>query len=224
MDSIYWYNGLIILGMLLSIPCFFFGNKAYQTKHLIIFLHLLVISISEVKARQLFDQELNNSLINNIGYLAIGISLIFIFFYFSLDKNKYILFLWAGYLMWMLINSIFFQPINTTFQNHTWALSSLMIIGFSFYFFYSILVNNKYEEQNLLSIPDFWIVMFLLFFSACSFLYFASLSFYYAEMDRQLRSQLNLILKILGTSMYLVMGLAFYAPLVFKSEPKLVPK
>ncbi len=221
MSPITWYNRLIILGMLISIFYFFIASKENRIIHTIVFVKLLVISATEVKLKQLATMGINNYFIANIGYLLIGISLIFLYFYFLIDRNKYILMLWVIYLFFILINSHYFQPIATTFQNYTWALSSIMIIGMSLYFFYSIFSNNRFEDKNLTSIPSFWIVSFLMFFYACSFLYFLSFNFSFDRMGMQLFSQLNFLIKILGAAMYLVMGLAFYAPLVFKSDVKL---
>ena len=78
--------------------------------------------------------------------------------------------------------------------------------------------SNWFEGKNLLSVPEFWIVSFLLFFYSCSFLYFVSFSFFYERMDITFYRQLNFLIKILGSAMYLVMGLAFYAPFVFKKS------
>lgn len=224
MGPIYWYNGLIILGMLLSIPYFFIASKENRIIHTIVFVKLLVISATEFRSKQLASMGINNYFIANTGYLLIGISLIFLYFYFLIDRNKYILILWVIYLFFILMNSLYSQPITTSFQNYTWALSSLMIIGISLYFFYSIFSNNRFENKNLISIPSFWIVSFLMFFYACSFLYFLSFNFSFDSMGMQLFSQLNFLIKILGAAMYLVMGLAFYAPLFFKSDVKLNDK
>jgi hypothetical protein len=208
---------MIIIGMLISIPYFFIGKKEYKKKHLVIFLVLICTSFVEFRAKQLQLLKINNTLVINSGYIIIGISLLFIFFYLILNKSKTPLFLWTIYITWIIINSIFFQPIATTFQNYSWGLASLIIIGMCFYFFYSIFSKNQFENRSLLSIPEFWIVSFLMFFYACSFLYFISFSFY-ERMDITLYRQLNFLIKILGSIMYVIMGLAFYAPLVFKEN------
>lgn len=218
MGVLFWYNILIIAGMLVSIPYFFFAQKEYRKKHLIIFLVLLGTSITEVMTRDLQLSKINNSLVINIGYITISISLLFVFFYFILNQNKLIIFLSGFYITWIIINSIFFQPIASTFQNYSWALSSFIIIGMCFYYFYEVLTKDKYLNQSLISIPDFWIVSFVLFFYSCSFLYFVSFNFFYDKIDITFYRQLNFLIKILGSSMYMVMGLAFYAPLVFKNK------
>jgi hypothetical protein len=218
MNAFNWYNVLIIIGMLFSILYFFIAEKENQKKHLVIFLVLICTSFVEVRASQLKLLKINNTLVINSGYIIIGISLLFAFFHLVLNKSKIPIFLWIIYITWIIINSIFFQPIGTTFQNYSWGLASLMIIGLSFYFFYGIFSKNQFEGKSLLSIPEFWIVSFLMFFYACSFLYFISFSFYYERMDITLYRQLNFLIKILGATMYVIMGLAFYAPLVFKEN------
>ena len=218
MEAITWYNGLIVIGMLVSIPYFFLSEKGYQKKHLVIFLILLCTSVSEVRAKQLQLLKINNSFVVNTGYIIIGISLLFLFFHLILNQSKKPLYLWIIYMGWIIINSIYFQPITATFQNYSWALGSLLIIGMCLYFFYSIFSKNQFENKKLISVPEFWIVSFLMFFYAGSFLYFISFTFYYERMDMALFMQLNFLIKIMGSIMYLVMGLAFYAPYVFRKE------
>ncbi|WP_373495528.1 hypothetical protein, partial [Aquiflexum sp.] len=169
-------------------------------------------------AKQLQLLKINNTLVVNTGYIIIGISLLFLFFYLILNQSKKPIFLWIIYMIWIIINSIYFQPINTTFQNYSWALGSLMIIAMCLYFIYGIFLKNRFEDKNLISVPEFWIVSFLMFFYLCSFLYFISFNFFYDQMDIALYQQLNFLIKIMGCIMYLVMGLAFYAPYIFRKE------
>jgi hypothetical protein len=204
--------------MLVSIPHFFLGKKEHKKKHLVIFLILFCVSIQEFWALQLKLSKINNSNIVNIGYIIIGISLLFVFFYLILNQSRKPILYWAVYIIWVSINSVFFQPIATTFQNYSWALGSVFIIGMCLYFFYSIFSKNQFEDKNLMSIPEFWIISFVLFFYASSFLFFISFSFFYERMDIELYRQLNFLIKILGATMYIVMGLAFYAPYVFKKS------
>jgi hypothetical protein len=217
MEALHWYNILIIIGMLASIPYFFLAERESRKKHLVIFLILVFTSFVEVRAKQLQLLKINNTFIVNTGYIIIGISLLFLFFHL-IQKSKKPLYLWIIYMGWIIINSIYFQPITTTFQNYSWALGSLLIIGMCFYFFHGIFSNNQFEDKNLILVPEFWIVSFLLFFYSGSFLYFVSFSFFYERMDMTLYMHLNFLTKILGCLMYLVMGLAFYAPLVFKNK------
>lgn len=218
MEALTWYHLLIITGMFVSIPYFFLAKRENRKKHIVIFLILLCTSIVEVRAKQLAFFKINNTFVVNTGYIIIGISLLFLFFYFTLNQSKKPLYLWAIYMGWIIINSIYFQPITTTFQNYSWALGSLLINGMCLYFFYSIFSNNQFENKNLISVPDFWIVSFLMFFYESSFLYFIAFSFFYERMNITFYRQLNFLIKILGSIMYLVMGLGFYAPFVFKKE------
>jgi len=220
MDALTWYHVLIIIGMLASIPYFYLAKRENRKKHLVIFLILLSTSFTEVRAKQLQLLKINNSFVVNTGYIIIGISLLFLFFYLILNESKKPLYLWIVFIGWIIINSVYFQPITTTFQNYSWALGSLFIMGMSLYFFYGIFSNNRFEDKNLLSIPEFWIVSFLMFFYACSFLYFVSFNFFYEKVDIALYIQLNFLIKILGSILYLILGLAFYAPYIFRKEAK----
>lgn len=218
MEAITWYHVLIIIGMLASIPYFYLAKIEDRKRHLVIFLILLCTSFVEVRAKQLQLLKINNTFVINSGYIVIGISLLFLFFYLILGQSKKPLFFLIIYWIGIIINSIYFQDITTTFQNYSWALGSLMIIGMSLYFFYGIFSKNQFEGKNLISIPEFWIVSFVLFFYASSFLFFISFSFFYERLDIELYRQLNFLIRILGVSMYIVMGLAFYVPLVFKNK------
>jgi hypothetical protein len=222
MQLFFWYNILIVLGMLLSIPYFFFGENQNKKKHLVIFLILVLISLVEVlgKYQQLSGQ--NNTTIYNVGYVIIGLSLKFYFFSLVFQEKKekmLVLFLWSAFIIWSIINFLFFQSFGV-FHHYSFAFGSLILIGLCFYFFHGIFFKNWYLDKKLLAVPEFWIVSFIMFFYSASLLYFISFSFYYEGMDVTFYKRLNFFVNIMGSIMYLVMGLAFYAPLVFKETGK----
>jgi hypothetical protein len=214
MEILDWYNGLIIIGMLASIPYFFIEAQQNKKKHLVIFLILVLISLVEVlgKYQQLSSQ--NNTTIYNVGYVIIGLSLKFYFFSLVFQKKKekrLVLFLWSAFITWSVINFLFFQSFGV-FHHYSLAFGSLNLIGLCFFFFHGIFFKNWYLDKNLLAVPEFWIISLIMFFYSASLLYFFSFSFYYEGMDVTFYKQLNFFVKILGCIMYLVMGLAFYAP------------
>ncbi|SMD42706.1 hypothetical protein SAMN00777080_1268 [Aquiflexum balticum DSM 16537] len=222
MQPFFWYNILIVLGMLLSIPYFFIGAQQSKKKHLVIFLILILISLVEVlgKYQQLSGQ--NNTTIYNVGYVIIGLSLKFYFFSLVFQEKKgkmLVLFLWSAFITWSIINFLFFQSFGV-FHHYSFAFGSLILIGLCFFFFHGIFFKNWYMDKNLLAVPEFWIVSFIMFFYSASLLYFISFSFYYEGMDVTFYKRLNFFVNIMGCIMYLIMGLAFYAPLVFKESGK----
>ncbi len=218
MQPFFWYNSLIFLGMLLSIPYFFVGDNRNQKKFLIIFLILLLITIVEIfgKYKQLLGE--NNTFIYNIGYVLIGLSLKIFFFYLVFQEKKVkrlVLFLMTSFIIWCVINSLFYQTFDV-FHHYSLAFGSLMIIALCFFYFYGIFFKNWYLEMNLLAVPEFWIISFLMFFYSASLLYFISFSFLTERMEIELLLKLNFLIQIIGATMYMVMGLAFYAPRLFK--------
>jgi len=222
MTVIYWYTILIILGMLSSIPCFFLNTDQNKKKHLIIFLILVLITIVELWGRHKALLGQNNSLIYNVGYILMGLSLKLYFFFYVFKEKKekrFVLTLLTAYLSWCIINFLFFQP-HRIFHHYSFAFGSLIIIGFCFYFFYGIFFKNWYLDRNLLAVSEFWVISFLMFFYSASFLHFISFKFYIEKMNIDLFRQLSFLVKILGNMMYVVMGLAFYAPLLFKEREK----
>lgn len=215
---LFWYNILIILGMLCTIPYFFVENNQQRKKHLVIFLILAVISLVEVLGKHLSLLGQNNTIIYNIGYVLIGLSLKIFFFYLVFIKSKekaIVLYLIAFFVLWCVLNFLFYQTFGV-FHHYSLVFGSLLILGLCFYYFHGIFFKNWYAGKNLIEVPEFWIISFFMFFYSASFLFFISFSFFYEKMEKDLILQLNLLIKILGATMYMVMGLAFYAPLLFK--------
>lgn len=224
MELFSWYNVLIILAVLLSIPKFFGSIDQNKKKHVVIFLILALTAIVEWYGQYLRLSGQNNTIVYNIGYVLIGLSLKFYFFSQAFQDKKekmLVLLLWTTFMVWSFSNFLFFQTLGE-FHHYSLAFGSFLLIALCFYFFFRIFFKNKYENQNLLAVPEFWIISFFMFFYACSFFYFISFSFFLDGMDLALVIQLNFLIRVLGCIMYLIMGLAFYAPLVFKSDPILI--
>jgi hypothetical protein len=223
MELFYWYNLLIILGMLLSIPYFFIGENQNRKKHLVIFLILIIIIAVELLGRYLsLSGSKNNTFIYNIGYVTIGLSLKISFFFLVFHEKKeksLVLLLLTLFITWCFINFLLIQPFGV-FHHYSLTFGSLIIIGLCFNYFYGIFFKNWCLEKNLLAIQDFWIISFLMFFYSSSLLYFLSFSFFTENFKIELFIQLNFLIKVLGVMMYIVMGLAFYAPLLFKDLEK----
>jgi len=116
-----------------------------------------------------------------------------------------------------IVNSLFFQPIVSVFQNYSLILGSFLIIIFSICFYFNVFKREDYMEVNLLSLPYFWIVTMLFFYYASTFLMFASWAFIY-PMSSDFVEPLGRLNRLLAAVSYLVMGLAFYAPKVFTGK------
>jgi hypothetical protein len=112
------------------------------------------------------------------------------------------------------LNTALFQTLDQL-QTYSFIAGSFLIIGFSFHYFYQVFNANTFEGQNLLSVPSFWITTFVLFFYACSFVFFASIRLM-DKNDFWIYINIFNMIKIMGALMYLVMGFAFYTPYFFK--------
>lgn len=213
-----WYNLLIILGMLVSIPCFFL-NIEEKKIHRIVFSILVLASGMETFALYLSMQGIANAVYYNIFYIYLQTFITLYFFntLFYKDKvSKLLLFSAVFFFIWGIVNSLFFQSIYL-FQTYSYSLAGVFIIGCSINYFYNIFFKNWYRDLNLLSVPCFWIVSVILFFYSGTFLFFST-QIMWIQLDYNLYRSLAMINKVLAVNMYLVMGIAFYVPFVFKDK------
>ncbi|WP_194776008.1 hypothetical protein [Pararhodonellum marinum] len=219
MDFLNWYNITIVLGMLLSIPLFFLELGQYRKQHRIIFSILLLISVVELTGKYFGIRGINNLWIYNIGFVYLETLLILFFFKVVLEESKTQKWIFAGmvlFALWGLIN-FFFLKNKESFHTDSYTTGSMLIICCCIYFFFCIIYKNWYLDQNLLTLPVFWVTTFIFFFYSSSFLYFVSMGLQLDQMDYRLWDQLNFILKIFGVIMYLVFGMAYYLPVFGKS-------
>lgn len=212
----------IFLSLIFSLVYFFVKkrDKDYNKTHLlvtgIVLLGLIIEVIGEITA----SYNYNNSLIYNLLFVYLETCLFFCYFYLVSEGNKVkrrIIIFSIFFLLFGLVSSLFFQPIHLEFHNYSYAVGSLALIVLAINFFMDVFNLNKYEEKNLLSIPYFWIVTVILFFYSATFFYFTPLRLLY-EVERSLIEPLALIIRFLSGLMYVILGLAFYAPLVFREK------
>ncbi|HSJ69693.1 MAG TPA: hypothetical protein VK921_18570 [Anditalea sp.] len=123
---------------------------------------------------------------------------------------------------WYLINALFFQNIITHFQTNSYLIGGLLIIIFSGRFFYEIFSFQKYPEGNLLAIPHFWIITGIFFFYTVSFMHFISIQI--PDIDKNFLLSIAPIVRIMSVLMYLLMGLSFHFPTIFKDNPHVMVK
>lgn len=216
LQYINWYIAFIGLGMLLSIPNFLIAHK-YKKGHLIVFCILLLAFTLEIAGFYMSNNGIPNVIYYNLFFIHLETYLILYLFSFVFESKKLNKWLMAAGLSLFLsgiIISLFFQTIFL-FQTYSYALASVLIIFTSIYFYYTIIFQNNYQDIQLVKLPYFWIVSFLFFFYSASFLFFISTNIW-LKLDIQLYSSLALMNRILAALMYLIMGLAFYIPFLFK--------
>lgn len=219
MNLIYWYNFMILMGMLLSIPCFFLDLKGFKKGHRIVFSILVLVSIVEFYGGYLARQGIRNHWVYNIGFVYGETILILTYLSVVLNspKNKVVLkvtaFLFGAF---AVLNTLFFDPIDQ-FHNYSLTIGSILIILGCFYFFYVVMTQDTYLDAKLWQVHDFWVVSFFLLFYSASMMYFSFL-YNVIELEDVMRKQLNFVLKVIGGTMYLVFGLVYYIPVFAKKE------
>lgn len=218
--NVFVYLGLIWLGMLVSIPTFFIPDNIYKKQHRCIFIILAAVVILESYGTYTSLNGVKNAWVFNVGFVYLE-TLLFLYFFTLVFKNpkftRISTILSAIFIVWGILNTLFFQEFDL-FQSYSFIFGSMLIIGCCTYFFYLLFVDESiFKNQSLKSFPPFWIITFVLFFYACSFLFFASVRLM-NESNFGLLGQIYSLIKVLGVLMYLVMGLAFYAPYIFRKE------
>ena len=216
------YIFFIFLALLLSIPYFFFREKdeEYKRAHKLIFVLLIIVLILEIIGELTSQYVYNNSLFYNLLFVYVETCLFFYFFNLIAENGRmktYISIIFSAYVFFGIINSLFFQPLHLGFHNYSYAFGSLAIIGLAIKFFMDVFNLKRYEDKNLLSIPYFWIVTVIFFFYSATFFYFTPLRLLY-NIDKSLIESLSIIIQFLAGLMYIVFGLAFYAPYIFREK------
>lgn len=218
MNLIDWYNGLILVGLLLSIPHFFLSNK-FKTQHLIIFIILLVSNILELYGEYTSQKKINNMLAYNIFFVYGETFLILWFFNSSFEEKRVKTILKTAsllFLFWGIIFSILTKNFEI-FHTYSFSIGSFLIILCCIYFFFCFSFNDRFINKSLFFNPLFWITTFIFFFYSTTFLYFSAFNLL-SDLDKNLIVFLAYLKRIMAVIMYLGMGLAFYLPMVFKQK------
>jgi hypothetical protein len=221
MNLIDWYNGIILVGFLLSIPHFFLSNT-FKSQHLITFIILLTASLLELYGTYTYLRKINNNLAYNI-FFVYGETLLILSLFYIIFKEKKIKFLLkiasVSFIIYGSVICLFFQSMGT-FHTSSFSLGSLIVIICSIYFFLLIILKDNYLGENLMIIPVFWIITSIFLFYTTTFLYFSFFDLLF-DLDMSLITILGNFKRILAVVMYLVMGLAFYLPFLKTSKQKI---
>ncbi len=216
------YIFFILISLIFSLLYFFIKNRnpGYKKAHALI-TGILVVGVTiEIIGEITASYRYNNSLFYNLLFVYAETYLFYYFFYIITEDKKTkkrICALMVFFVAFGLVCSLFFQPIHVAFHNYSYAVGSLALIVLAIKFFLDVFNLNQYEGQNLLSIPYFWIVTVILFFYSAAFFYFTPLRLLY-DIEMSLIEPLHLIIRFLAGLLYVVLGLAFYAPLIFRQK------
>jgi hypothetical protein len=162
------YNYLQLLILLICIVKLFKTKQPYIQWLL---LYIFITFVIEVYGRYLGK---GNQWIFTL-YLPLQFSF-FSFLYYSATAEpkakKIILFSSVVFFLFALINILFIQKLST-FNYYTILLSSLLLIGFSLFYFFEMIVIARYHK-NLFFQYMFWLSLSCLIFFVGCFLYFSA--------------------------------------------------
>jgi hypothetical protein len=206
---------MIWTGMLLSIPCFFLDLKKYRNSHRVVFMILVLVSIVEGYGKYLGLNGIPNAWVFNLGFVYSETILVMVYFSIVVDNpmaKKFFRIIAGLFILLAFANIGFLQPID---QLHSSSLSiaSIIIILSSLYFFFRLLTKDLYFDERLWQVPDFWVISFFLLFYSSSLLYFTFIADIIA-LGGDLQKLLTFVLKIVSGTLYLVLGLVYYLPLL----------
>ncbi|PSL00517.1 hypothetical protein CLV48_11569 [Cecembia rubra] len=211
------YNYILLLSLVIGvIP--FFSFQENKKEHRVLFSVIFLGLVTEAIGLYYGSRGIYNSWIYNISFLYLETIVIWFYFLAVFRKGHYQKIFIVGIVLfsvWFVFNSFFLQGFWEVFQTYTVIISSLSIILCCLWFFYLLVAKNWLSEKSLVWFPAFWVVCFLFFFYAASFLYFTSLG-YLISLDWHLNYILNSILKTLSGLMYMVMGFAYLLPYLQK--------
>ncbi|WP_245949520.1 hypothetical protein [Echinicola strongylocentroti] len=185
-----------------------------------LFVLLLTVLVFEYVANYLVESHhLTNLVVYNVFFVYVETIFIVLYFYrLMTQKGKRLIKIGLiGFLVIGGVNSLYFQSITEKFQNISFGVAVLLILSCCIWFFFDIFRLKRYQDINILSVPEFWITTSILFFYSSGFVYFMPIR-YFDTMEMQLLELLGNINRFLAGLMYLIFGFAFYAPLIFKNE------
>lgn len=209
----------ILLGTITCAGVFFFTElRTRSGSHKLLFGLLLTVLMFEYVANYLVEKHhLPNLVVYNVFFVYLETILIVLYFYRLMTKKgkRLIRIGLTAFILIGLINSLFVQDIMEKFQNLSFAVAVLLILSCCIWFFFDIFRLKRYQNVNILSVPEFWITTSILFFYSTGFVYFMPIR-YFDTMELQLLELLGNVNRFLAGLMYLIFGFAYYAPLIFK--------
>ena len=203
----------IILGF--SIIVALTQHRYWKTDGLMIIGLLLVLTgIIEYLGAWMSSNEVHNEWLYNVFFV-----IEFSFFVLAIFKEisnlfykRIIAFFYFSYIILVIINIIFLQPI-TQFHIYTFTFGSFVMVITSSLFLYE-LVNNT--EDDFFREPFFWICTGLLFFYTGNFLLMSSLNYVNTNF-KGLAKKLFLITELLSILEYLLFIMAFLCRRIFRT-------
>ncbi len=214
------YQICLLIGFGFSFLYFFspIYSEAQSKTHRAVFIVIVSTLLLEICWYILSSGGMNTLLLYNILFVYGRVLLLLFLFYnipFSCGLEEKVSLAVFLFLLTGVLNSVFFQPIHEEVQTISYLFGNLLVLFFSVFFFKDILRQSKFKHSNLLSLPFFWIATFALFSAGESIIFTSFTSWFFPSQTNNL-GFIQLFVRFLSGLMYLVFGLAFYAPLFFR--------
>jgi hypothetical protein len=212
------YLFVIGLSVVLSLLNFSLKKNNRIQGHGIILGILILVLVFESIGSYTASMKINNSLLYNICWVYIESLLLVLYFYKfekSISAKKNILLVSFLLLFWGIVNSIFFQPISTVFQFYSFLPNSLFVLVLCVRFLSDTLNLRIFKDWNLIALPHFWISTAILFFYVEAVLVFGLYQF----SPQFVIDNVSVIFgfnRMMAGMMYLIFGLSFFLPTLFK--------
>jgi hypothetical protein len=179
-----FYNILLyisIFSVLLPIIKFFIIKN--RTDAIKLLFALLCVSFAADITNELYIQLGHRGAeIVNI-YFSLQFILVSIIFTLLCEQMKDLVYtIGIAYIMFLIINTINWQPFNE-FQSNTAVLQDVIIIAYTFVYFYFVL--KELEIGHLLRYSSFWIVTSLFLYSLLSVYIFALTNYVFAFLPEK---------------------------------------
>lgn len=196
------------------------SKQEYTRIHQVVFGVLVVTVVSEIIWQSTKTGTSDSIVLYNILFIYLRVALMLILIYFlpfSCKTQNKILLAMGLFFAHGLINSIWIQPIDLGIQSYSQMFGNGIILLFSLIFFKDIIKQSRFKDKNLLSLPYFWIATFILFSFGESFIfYFFSTLFFPFQLNNL--GFIQMFVQFFAGLMFLVFGLAFYIPKIFKKN------
>ncbi len=214
------YHICLLLGLGFSCLSFLFPvqTDVRPSAHRVVFLVILATLVLEVIWYITSLRGVNSILLYNLLFVYGRVMLLLFLFYnlpFSCGLEEKVSMAFFLLLVFGILNSVFFQPFQIEIQTHSYLFGNLLVLFFSVFFFKDILRQSKFKNVNLLSLPYFWIATFTLFATGESIIFTFFSTWFFPDQTSNL-GFIQLFVHFFSGLMYLVFGLAFFAPLMFR--------
>ena len=191
---------LLFLPLIISI----LRSKSLNSSQRKLSILVLCIVITETTSRLLWYQKINNLPVYHF-YIIIEFLLILYIYRGELSElfsKLFFIVLGIGFILFSVINTLFFQYLNT-FNSNATTLLGVLVIFLALSYFYALLKEVKYSELE--TNPMFWINSgFLIYFSSNLILFFINNNMFKGSTEASyllwgLHAIINIVLTIFYT-------------------------